>query len=714
MTTRTTPTVVGFDVETHLIRRGRNIPRMVCLSLFGGDYGAGWVLDARDGLITWADLIHAAANGEVLLVAANAAFDLSVLVEAALTRGALWGVDGEAVLSDTFKALDRGMVADVCLRQTLIDIALGRNTKRSYALSALVSDHLGLDISASKSKDVKATPDTHWNAVVDALGCTCGPAHFGPAPRRSCDLCDGWGLVGPWRLRYAQLDGVPVDDWPEAAARYAIEDSEHAVMVWVSQASDPHVTDLGIPVVDVATGRVVDEDRQVRASFFLQLMASWGPRTDGAAVDILQDDIQAQVDAGNKAALDAGFLRGPDGRVGASTEAGRLLGTISKGKPHTRDMKALAALVRQAYGDATPLTETGRVSASRDVLVQSGHPALEAYAAAGPAMKVLTTYVPILRLGTDHPITSRPLALKDTGRTGWTNPSLQTGPRGMGYRECFTAREGWVYVSVDYDAIEFMAWLQILLWMGLGDTMARVVNDGKDPHLWVASFLGGVDYQTAVGIHGDATHPRHKEFAGPTGHRQLAKIANYGFMGGMGVDAFITNAAGYGVTLTPEDASTLKNAWMDAIPEARGYFDDVGRRCVVDTFTLEGWYSRRQRGNLTFTQGCNSQFQALVADAAKDGAWGVSKAAYVDKTSPLYGRLRPWVFQHDEVIASLWYDADPVGATKAAVEMARIMKDAMKDAIPDLPIGADPALSRRWSKGARTVWKGGVLVPCDD
>ena len=48
---------------------------------------------------------------------------------------------------DTFKALDRGMVADVCLRQTLIDIALGRNTKRSYALSALVSDHLGLDIS---------------------------------------------------------------------------------------------------------------------------------------------------------------------------------------------------------------------------------------------------------------------------------------------------------------------------------------------------------------------------------------------------------------------------------------------------------------------------------------------------------------------------------------------------------------------------------------
>ena len=76
-----------------------------------------------------------------------------------------------------------------------------------------------------------------------------------PAPRRSCDLCDGWGLVGPWRLRYAQLDGVPVDDWPEAAARYAIEDSEHAVMVWVSQASDPHVTDLGIPVVDVATGR---------------------------------------------------------------------------------------------------------------------------------------------------------------------------------------------------------------------------------------------------------------------------------------------------------------------------------------------------------------------------------------------------------------------------------------------------------------------------
>ena len=95
MTTRTTPTVVGFDVETHLIRRGRNIPRMVCLSLFGGEYGAGCVLDARDGLATWADLIHAAANGEVLLVAANAAFDLSVLVEAALTRGALWGVDGE-------------------------------------------------------------------------------------------------------------------------------------------------------------------------------------------------------------------------------------------------------------------------------------------------------------------------------------------------------------------------------------------------------------------------------------------------------------------------------------------------------------------------------------------------------------------------------------------------------------------------------------------
>ena len=69
-----------------------------------------------------------------------------------------------------------------------------------------------------------------------------------------------------WRLGYAELEDTPLEDWPEGAVKYAVDDAVITWDVWNSQENDlKDWTDL---------------PNQVRAAWALHLTGVWGMRTD--------------------------------------------------------------------------------------------------------------------------------------------------------------------------------------------------------------------------------------------------------------------------------------------------------------------------------------------------------------------------------------------------------------------------------------------------
>jgi DNA polymerase I-like protein with 3'-5' exonuclease and polymerase domains len=141
----------------------------------------------------------------------------------------------------------------------------------------------------------------------------------------------------------------------------------------------------------------------------------------------------------------------------------------------------------------------------------------------------------------------------------------------------------------------------------------------------------------------------------------------------------------------------------------RRYFDYIGKLVEMPGAKITQLRSGRIRGDVGYTDGCNTLFQGLGADAAKSALFDVCRACYADPRSPLWD-CRPVNFVHDEIIA----EAPEHRAAEAAEELSRIMVATARRWLPDVRITAEPVLARRWSKNAESVRDAsGRLIPWD-
>jgi len=192
--------------------------------------------------------------------------------------------------------------------------------------------------------------------------------------------------------------------------------------------------------------------------------------------------------------------------------------------------------------------------------------------------------------------------------------------------------------------------------------------------------------------------------------RQTAKVANFGFPGGLGALRLVDFARTiYGVEISQADAVRLKQTWLASWPEFRSYFARVGDICDALNPAIEQLFVGRTRGGVSYTEACNTLFQGLAADAAKAAGFAVSRACYAEPRSPLFGS-RIVNFVHDEIII----ETPEKGAHEAAEELARVMVSGASVLMPDVPPSAEPVLMRRWSKKAKQIRDAqGRLIPWD-
>lgn len=468
---------------------------------------------------------------------------------------------------------------------------------------------------------------------------------------------------GSVRYKYDELANTPADQWPREAVDYAALDALVTLLVYQAQEQD-------FDEVDTA-----DQHRQVRADFALQVMS-----TEGITVD--QDYID-KVDSTLDALLDD---------LGGKLVARNIL-TAETLKANTAYIKEIVEREHITRSLDVPKTNTGEVSTAKDALKATEHPDLAMYIEYKKAQKLKQTYVPSLHSAAhfDGRLRTRYDSLVQTGRTSSSAPNLQNLPRKGGLRDCFVAAEGHTLVLCDYDAAEMRTLAQCVYDLAGHRTPLMEMYQAHadyDPHSYFGSKLLGITYEEML-------EKVAAEDPEATDTRQRAKPANFGYAGGMGASTFVAYAAGYGVDLSVQEAQELRDAWIQTY-DMRPWFKEA------EAAQARGWVdvprSQRRRGRVGYTQACNTPFQGLASDGAKDALFTVAHECYAVPSSPLYGS-RPLVFVHDEIII----ESPDAVAPEAGDRLAQIMCDAMNKVCPDIPAQATPALCKRWLKGAKSV-----------
>ncbi len=675
--------VVAFDTETHLIQPGLLTPKLVCVSVRLDYEDCGTLLFDR---FAGTDYVESLLNDPLNhLVGHNIAYDLGVLC-----------ARRPELLPLVFEAMDAGRIWDTKVRQELLDIASGRSTrngatfalrngewvKAGYSLAGLAGHYLGKDRFAEK---------TDPNA---------------------------------WRMRYHELEDVPLDQWPVEATAYAKEDAEDTLVIFLKQGG-----------VD---GALPTEREQVRAAWALHLISVWGIRTDAASVDELETVLLKEQARLRKRVIQAGILvpkRVPEdeaefyeevtkrrkaakkdlqpGLDGSTQEieyedgVAYVVTRTTVPMRWSKDSKKLEAYTQRYLsrrGKDVELTATGRVSTAKGTLKDSGSFLLDLVADGGAVDKVIGTYLPALKEGKERPINAKFNVLVNTGRSSCEKPNLQQMPSGRkvgGTRECFVPRDGFVFVSVDYDTLELRALAQVCLVLFGKSEMAGAINADRDLHSQVGATMLGMTYE-------EVEKGKKQKGSKAKTARDAAKAFNFGAPGGLGAASLVTFArTNYGVILTEEQAREMKAQWLKAWPEMHRYFAWINQAVGLGEAVLRHPITGFVRGDVGYTDGCNHLFQHLAAQGAKRALYRAAKEAYAEPDSAFFGS-RPVVFVHDEIIA----EVPEAHAAAASGRLAQIMCEEMAQLIPDVKITASPTLMRYWTKDAvETYDTDGTLVP---
>lgn len=427
--------LVAVDSETFLISPTVPIPHPVCWS-FAWEDGSQKLLLADEGLELLATLLKSQT-----VVFHSADFDLCV---AAFARPSLFPV--------IFDALRAGRICCTKIREQLLDIAAGRQgvggkddgesryivwdgkawIPKTYHLASLSYKYLGKDRSAEKDDP---------NSV---------------------------------RLRYSEVAGMPVVQWPDAFRDYALEDAHDTLQICSAQG-----------------GSVQNEAAQVAADFAFRLGAARGLQVDERVVDHLEQTCRDKQDR----------IRGKLFKLGYYRFEGPQKDPCRKVVKDTKFLQARVEKAFRRHGLTPPRTEKGAIKTDADTLELSRAPVLQLMAEAGPSATVLKTFVPALKKARDgggilHP---KPNCLVNSGRPSMREPNLLNLPRGLGVREAFTARPGYWLCSVDYDCAELRSWAQVCFklfgWSDLRDFFVKDPNG--DPHLALAASVLRVPIEQA-------------------------------------------------------------------------------------------------------------------------------------------------------------------------------------------------------------------------
>lgn len=678
---------VALDTETDRFAPGEQVPRLACVTAWRSTRSNNpsapvtepLLLGHGEGLeffeAAMEEAIASPDEDPVILTLQNGPYDFAVMAREAAERAR------PQFLARVFDLYDAGRVWDTLQIEWLLDTADGMlsrepwNNERGWRKVPKGSNWYGLARLARK----------YAHMELDKLG----------APRTT----------------FGGLRGTPTAEWPEAHVLYALDDARAQLRVALGQL-ERALADQRKPLGDAPA--------QGRAYWALHLVSAWGLTTDLPAVLEYKAELEAEL-ARMRVGLTQLKMSVPVSKtrtlkgVKYKDVEHKMLPLLEQQKDghwkcNTKVLQALVAQAYQAEGKAVPMTEPsgkfpqGQVSTSSETIEDCADARLEPWKAHQHSNKMLDTYVPRLAEGIVHPR----YGFAMSGRTTSYEPNIQNLPRKGKVRECYVPRAGYLLCSVDYGSQEMVTFAQVMQWVIGDNSLAEALNQNLDPHLLFAcEQMLHITYDEGL---------RRKKAGDPEvlSKRQKAKGPNFGYPGGMGAEKFCEYMRSQDPPefYTIEEAEEIRNLWfVQWRHDPRRYFRHVSK--IVEEW---GWckqfVSGRVRGGVGFTDCANTYFQGLAADMSKAALYEVVRRCYTGRTaegkpSALAG-CRVVAFIHDELLAELLEHR----AHEAAHEIAAVMRETSKRYCPDVKGKAEPALMRRWYKGAEYVeGPAGLLVP---
>lgn len=715
--------LIAWDTETHLTTPGKQAPPLVCHS-FAASRHQGFVFNPKAGNVFWEQACAAGA----ILIAHNSAFDLAVMA-----------ADNPDRLPEIFDMLEAGRFRDTMIREKLLDIARGRYrgfksdsgywVNLKYNLAALTSRRLG----------IKLEKEDNWRLHYNKL--------------------DGipiekWAAV---TVNVVGSKGQPLQLHGADAYTYAAGDATSTFGVYEEQeiiAAELHAQGI--------TNPLADEQRQIRKLFWLHLCAAWGLRTDAEGIARLEVATRREIHELRELLRDPNDEHGiaqrnatrlargekpiavpeewrsieplvrPDHTLKSGPRKGwvepgskdtkaakrRMIDVcldggleirITKGEEEKRAGKVKPSKAANPRAPSTKAPEFYRgiclegIALDKDACDATGDPILQSYCELTSQSTVFGKDIDGehgLKTGLYHPIHTFFESLLETGRTSSSRPNVQNvKSKVSGLRECFIPRAGFCYLQSDFKSLELHTLAEALLHHVGWSRLAEALNAGLDAHTELAARLLGISQEDAI-RRSKLSKDEDFDFYNA---RQTAKVANFGFAGGLGAQTMVLYARKlYKLTITLDEAKDLKRQWLAQWPEMVEYFR-IMSVVAENGGTIQQLYSGRWRGRCNYTQLCNTLFQGLGADATGEAGWAIARACYIDSASPLFG-CRMVNFIHDEFILEAPF-ADRARLHAAGIELVRLMVEAAGKWTARCPVRASKAVAMdRWSKDAESVY----------
>lgn len=601
----------GFDTETYLIRPREKAPKPVCCT---------WACEGRNFLTRPGDqeTFDILSNPGNMFVGQNIPYDIIVMMR--------WHPD---LIPHLIRALDEGRVWDTAMRERMTYLATegGKGYDMFPSMEDLASKYLGLDLSKEK---------------------------------------EGLDI---WRLKYGTLDGIPFDQWPSAARKYALDDAQHTLDIFIRQGGVEH--------------RHPTEELQVASSVVLQAIGAWGFKVNQEKRNKIKDALEAQqkpllakiptdwFGKGSQTVMAKEVLKAWHQRhLGMLATFGSVTGVqlnVEQWKAAIHPETSIPAVLVQCIDKCClppgmsappgtdivswakealkvlpeiPMTTRGPSTSEESLTALfDATPMFQAFGELKHIEKMLENYVYPYKHETAHPSF---VPMVSTGRTGCRGDkdkltedsscaNLQNVPRkdkkkpDEAFRTMYEARKGYILGTVDYSQLELCTLAATIRVMfpnqpcALGDA----IDNGMDVHCITGGLISGISYENML------AGKKSDEQIGK--YRQGAKAANFGLPGGLGGPAFVGYARNnYGVEIGIQQAYKFINAWKIAWPEIPNLYlkhshtvCDAGEGGKATGETISG----RKKAKCFYTEISNFRFQALAADGAKAALWSVWREA---------------------------------------------------------------------------------------
>tara|TARA_R100000995_G_scaffold84497_1_gene63365 strand:- start:59 stop:1957 length:1899 start_codon:yes stop_codon:yes gene_type:complete len=329
------------------------------------------------------------------------------------------------------------------------------------------------------------------------------------------------------------------------------------------------------------------------------------------------------------------------------------------------------------------------------------YPLIDKYVKYKEAMKLCTSYGDAFfkNLSSDNKIHTNFHQILDTGRVSSSKPNMQQIPADNIYRNCFTAPDGWSFVSADYSSQE----LNVIAFGSKDPVWIKALQNNEDLHSTCAELVYGEEWLNAaeddcayMKLRMKCNCPKHKKL------RTNVKTINFGLAYGMGPNKLADT-----LNISVDGAKVLIEKYFQAFPAIKGFLDKLGnfgkKFGYIKTFPP---YNRKRWFSTWYPKIWNNKSSVMELGSIERASKNTPiQGASADMTKKALVFIRDYVAAHNlpvKVVMTVHDQIDTICRNDQVSDWAVVMKGLMEQAALEIVsnglLKAEVTVSNCWEK----------------